>query len=50
MRPMPPFTDEELKARVHDGYMVESVEEMTEGYRKALVVQLTATHLPPTPR
>jgi ring-1,2-phenylacetyl-CoA epoxidase subunit PaaA len=38
---MAPFTDEELKAKVHDGYIVESVEEMTEGYRKALVVQLT---------
>jgi ring-1,2-phenylacetyl-CoA epoxidase subunit PaaA len=38
---MPPYTDDELKALVHDGYMVESVEEMTEGYRKALVVQLT---------
>ncbi|TVP55857.1 MAG: phenylacetate-CoA oxygenase subunit PaaI [Gemmatimonadales bacterium] len=38
---MAPFTDEELKEKVHDGYIVESVEEMTEGYRKALVVQLT---------
>jgi ring-1,2-phenylacetyl-CoA epoxidase subunit PaaA len=38
---MPPYTDDELKALVHDGLMVESVEEMTEGYRKALVVQLT---------
>jgi ring-1,2-phenylacetyl-CoA epoxidase subunit PaaA len=38
---MDPFTDEELKEKVHDGYMVESVEEMSEGYRKALVVQLT---------
>ena len=35
------FTDEELKAKVRDGYIVESVEEMTEGYRRALVVQLT---------
>ncbi len=35
------FTDEELKAKVRDGYIVESVDEMTEGYRKALVVQLT---------
>jgi ring-1,2-phenylacetyl-CoA epoxidase subunit PaaA len=35
------FTEEEIKARVQDGYIVESVEEMTEGYRKALVVQLT---------
>jgi ring-1,2-phenylacetyl-CoA epoxidase subunit PaaA len=38
---MPPFTDEELKAKVQDGYVVETVEEMSEGYRKALVVQLT---------
>jgi len=35
------FTEDELKAKVQDGYIVESVEEMTEGYRKALVVQLT---------
>jgi ring-1,2-phenylacetyl-CoA epoxidase subunit PaaA len=35
------FTEDELKQKVHEGYMVESVEEMTEGYRKALVVQLT---------
>jgi ring-1,2-phenylacetyl-CoA epoxidase subunit PaaA len=35
------FTDEELKAKVHDGYVVESVDEMSEGYRKALIVQLT---------
>lgn len=38
---MPPFTDEELKAKVREGYIVESPQEMTEGYRKALVVQLT---------
>jgi ring-1,2-phenylacetyl-CoA epoxidase subunit PaaA len=38
---MPPFTDDELKAKVQDGYIVESPEEMSEGYRKALVVQLT---------
>lgn len=38
---MTPFTDEELKEKVQGGYLVESVEEMTEGYRKALVVQLT---------
>jgi ring-1,2-phenylacetyl-CoA epoxidase subunit PaaA len=38
---MPPFTDDELKAKVQDGYLVESVEEMTEGYRKSLIVQLT---------
>ena len=35
------FSDEELKAKVAEGYVVESLEEMTEGYRKALVVQLT---------
>jgi len=33
--------DEDLKAKVQNGYIVESVEEMTEGYRKSLVVQLT---------
>ncbi|MDX1646897.1 MAG: Phenylacetic acid catabolic protein [Longimicrobiales bacterium] len=35
------FTEEELKQKVQDGYMVESLEDMTEGYRKALRVQLT---------
>ena len=35
------FTEDEIKAKVQDGYIVESPEEMTEGYRKALVVQLT---------
>ena len=38
---MSPFTEEEIKAKVRDGYVIESVEEMTEGYRKALIVQLT---------
>jgi ring-1,2-phenylacetyl-CoA epoxidase subunit PaaA len=38
---MTPFTEDELKAKVHDGYIVESVEEMTEGYLKSLIVQLT---------
>lgn len=38
---MTPFTEDELKAKVQDGYIVESTEEMTDGYRKALVVQLT---------
>jgi ring-1,2-phenylacetyl-CoA epoxidase subunit PaaA len=38
---MTQFTDEELKEKVQGGYIVESVDEMTEGYRKALVVQLT---------
>ncbi len=35
------FTEDELKAKVQNGYIVESVEEMTEGYRKSLIVQLT---------
>jgi ring-1,2-phenylacetyl-CoA epoxidase subunit PaaA len=35
------FTEAEIKAKVQDGYIVESVEEMTDGYRKALIVQLT---------
>jgi len=38
---MSPFTEEELKQKVQDGYMVEGPEDMTEGYRKALRVQLT---------
>ncbi|GMR13366.1 MAG: 1,2-phenylacetyl-CoA epoxidase subunit A [Gemmatimonadota bacterium] len=38
---MAPFTEDEIKAKVQEGYIVESVEEMTEGYRKSLVVQLT---------
>lgn len=38
---MTQFTDEELIQKVHDGYIVESPEEMTEGYKKALTVQLT---------
>jgi len=38
---MTQFSEDELKAKVRDGYVVESVEEMTEGYRKALIVQLT---------
>ena len=38
---MTQFTDEELKEKVQGGYIVESVDEMTDGYRKALVVQLT---------
>jgi ring-1,2-phenylacetyl-CoA epoxidase subunit PaaA len=38
---MTPFTEDELMAKVQEGYVVESTEEMTEGYRKALVVQLT---------
>ncbi len=38
---MVPFTEDELKKKVQEGYIVESVEEMTEGYKKALTVQLT---------
>ncbi len=38
---MTPPTDEELKARIEDGYTVESPDEMTDGYRRALTVQLT---------
>jgi len=38
---MPPFTDDELMAKVQGGYIVESPEEMTEGYKKSLIVQLT---------
>jgi ring-1,2-phenylacetyl-CoA epoxidase subunit PaaA len=33
--------ENDLKEKVQNGYIVESVEEMTEGYRKSLVVQLT---------
>jgi ring-1,2-phenylacetyl-CoA epoxidase subunit PaaA len=35
------FSDEELKAKVREGYILESPDEMTDGYRKALIVQLT---------
>jgi len=35
------LTEDELKAKVQEGYVVESPEEMTDGYRKALIVQLT---------
>jgi ring-1,2-phenylacetyl-CoA epoxidase subunit PaaA len=33
--------EDEFKQKIQDGYIVESREEMTEGYRKALIVQLT---------
>jgi len=33
--------EEEIKALVQDGHIVESPDEMTPGYRKALIVQLT---------
>ncbi len=38
---MAAFTEEELIRKVQEGYIVESPDEMTEGYRKALKVQLT---------
>ena len=38
---MTSFTEDELKRKVHAGYIVEPPEEMTEGYRNALAVQLT---------
>ncbi|HAY76903.1 MAG TPA: phenylacetic acid catabolic, partial [Gemmatimonadetes bacterium] len=38
---MSQLTDEELMRKVQGGYMVEGPEDMTEGYRKALRVQLT---------
>ena len=38
---MTQFTEDELIQKVQDGYIVESPEEMTEGYKKALTVQLT---------
>jgi ring-1,2-phenylacetyl-CoA epoxidase subunit PaaA len=34
------FTEEEIKQKVQEGYILESPAEMTEGYRKALIVQL----------
>jgi ring-1,2-phenylacetyl-CoA epoxidase subunit PaaA len=34
------FTDQELKQKVQEGYMLESPDEMTDGYRKALITQL----------
>jgi ring-1,2-phenylacetyl-CoA epoxidase subunit PaaA len=34
------FTEDELKRKVQEGYILESPAEMTEGYRKALITQL----------
>src|SRR5687768_2130711 len=34
------FTDEELKEKVQNGFIVEYPDDMTEGYRNALIVQL----------
>lgn len=38
---MSPFTEEELKQRIRQGLLLESPDEMTEGYRRAIVTQLT---------
>jgi ring-1,2-phenylacetyl-CoA epoxidase subunit PaaA len=38
---MPRFADEELKEKVQNGFIVESEDEMTETYKKALIIQLT---------
>jgi ring-1,2-phenylacetyl-CoA epoxidase subunit PaaA len=35
------FTEDELKAKVQEGYILESPDEMTDGYRNAIIVQLT---------
>jgi ring-1,2-phenylacetyl-CoA epoxidase subunit PaaA len=35
------FTDEELQQKVQNGFIVESEDEMTETYKKALITQLT---------
>jgi ring-1,2-phenylacetyl-CoA epoxidase subunit PaaA len=35
------FTDEELQRKVQGGFIVESEEDMTEAYKKALITQLT---------
>lgn len=37
---MTQYTEEELKQKVQDGFIVEYPDEMTEGYRSALIVQL----------
>ena len=34
------YTEDELKQKVQDGYILESPDEMTPGYRKALTIQL----------
>ncbi len=38
---MPSFSDQELKQRIQNGFIVESEDEMTESYKKALITQLT---------
>ncbi|HET9983021.1 MAG TPA: Phenylacetic acid catabolic protein [Longimicrobiales bacterium] len=34
------FTEDELKQKIRDGYILESPDEMTDGYRKAIITQL----------
>ena len=34
------YTEDELKKKVQDGYILESPDEMTPGYKKALTIQL----------
>jgi ring-1,2-phenylacetyl-CoA epoxidase subunit PaaA len=34
------FTEEQIKQKVQEGYILESPDEMTEGYKKALTIQL----------
>lgn len=38
---MPRFTDDELKEKVQNGFIIESEDEMTETYKNALITQLT---------
>ncbi len=38
---MQQHAEEELKARIRQGFLLESPDEMTEGYRRAIVTQLT---------
>ncbi|MFQ5679013.1 MAG: Phenylacetic acid catabolic protein [Gemmatimonadota bacterium] len=38
---MPRFTDEELKRKVQEGFIVESEADMTETYKRGLITQLT---------
>ena len=35
------FTDEQLQQKVHEGFIVESEADMTDTYKKALIIQLT---------
>src|ERR1044071_1768068 len=34
------FSEQEIKQKVQEGYILESPDEMTDGYRKALITQL----------